>query len=239
MAACPARPLILKRRGTGLGYEHDWVLREIRKGTCHATGDPFRGPIFAVRKGKAMIQREAVRLGKKTAAEMKPIAEEALLCYQCGTCSGACPVAAAGGMDYTPRAIMRLIQAGMEEEVLSCQTIWACASCYACVVRCPRDIEITDVMTQLRHVALKKGYKARRGKVYNEGFMDIVRRHGRMYEPELVIRYNLLTNPLNFLGLAPVGLKMILKRKLRFLPDHPAGRADIRGIFDRLEGGEE
>ena len=186
-----------------------------------------------------MIHQEAIRLGIETSAEMKPIEEEVALCYQCGTCSGACPVTAAGGMDYTPRAIMRMIQAGMEKEVLSSQTIWTCASCYACVVRCPRDIEITDVMTQLRNLALEKGYKAREGKVYNESFMGIVRQHGRMWEPRLVVQYNLLTNPLNLLGLAPIGLKMVLKRKLRFLPDHPKGRSQIRRIFDGLQGGGE
>ncbi len=183
-----------------------------------------------------MGQHEAIRLGVNTSVWMEPIEEEAALCYQCGTCSGACPVAAAGGMDYTPRAIMRMIQVGMEQEVLSSQTIWTCASCYACVVRCPRDIEITDVMTQLRNVAIEQGYKVRKGKIYNEGFMGIVRRHGRMWEPELVIRYNLLTNPFNLVGMAPVGLKMVLKRKLRFLPDRLMGRSEIRGIFDRLKG---
>jgi heterodisulfide reductase subunit C len=186
-----------------------------------------------------MSQQKAVRLGAETSAEMKPIAEMVAACYQCGTCSGACPVDAAGGMDYSPRAVMRLIQAGLEDKVLSSQTIWTCASCYHCVVRCPRDIEITDVMTRLRNVALEKGYKARKGKVYNEGFMSIVRFHGRMWEPRLVVQYNLLTNPLNFIGLAPVGIKMFLKHKLRLLPDHPQGRAEIRGIFDRLEGGDE
>jgi heterodisulfide reductase subunit C len=186
-----------------------------------------------------MDQHETIRLGRKPSAEMVPIEEMAALCYQCGTCSGACPVNAAGGMDYTPRAIMRMIQVGLEEEVLSSQTIWTCASCYHCVVRCPRDIEITDVMTQLRNLALEKGYKARKGRVYNEGFMSIVRFHGRMWEPRLVVQYNLLTNPLNFLGLAPVGLKMLLKGKLRLLPDHPQGRPEIRAIFRRLEGDAE
>ena len=185
-----------------------------------------------------MGHQGTVGLGKDVSEEMRAIAEEVAQCYQCGTCTGACPVVAVGGMDYTPRAIMRMVQAGLEDEVLSSQTIWTCASCYACVVRCPRDIEITDVMTQLRNVALKKGYKARAGQVYNEGFMDIVRRHGRMYEPELVVRYNLFTNPLNFIPLIPVALKMISKGKLRFLPDHPSGRAEVKGIFRHLKRGE-
>ena len=186
-----------------------------------------------------MTQTNVIRLGAETSADMKEIEEMAATCYQCGTCTGACPVVAAGGMDYTPRAIMRMIQAGMEHETLSSQTIWTCASCYACAARCPREIEITDMMTKLRHIALKRGYKARRGKVYNEGFMSIVRRHGRMYELELVVRYNLLTNPFNFLGLLPVGLKMIRKNKLRYLPDHPQGRSEVRHMFDRVEGDAE
>jgi heterodisulfide reductase subunit C len=161
-------------------------------------------------------------------------------CIQCGTCSGSCPVAPAGGMDYTPRTIMRMIQAGLEDEVLSSTTVWTCAACYACAVRCPRDIDITDVMIRLRNLALIRRYPARsgiarRGKVYNVDFMKIVRRLGRIYEPELVIRYHLKTNPLNLLGMVPVGLTMLLKHKLRLLPEPVEGRAEVQGIFYRLE----
>jgi heterodisulfide reductase subunit C len=187
-----------------------------------------------------MFEYEAIRPRYETSPEVQVIVEAVSVCYQCGTCSGACPVAPAGGMDYTPRTIMRMIQAGMEDEVLSSETVWTCSACYSCAVRCPRDIDITDVMIRLRNLALVRGLPARtdvarRGRVYNVDFMKIVRRLGRMYEPELVIRYHVKTNPLNLLGMAPVGLKMLLKRKLRLLPDPAEGRAEIRGIFDRLE----
>jgi heterodisulfide reductase subunit C len=107
-------------------------------------------------------------------------------------------------------------------------------------VRCPRDIDITDVMIRLRNLALIRGYPAHsgiahRGKVYNVDFMEIVRRLGRMYEPELVIRYHLKTNPLNLLAMAPVAIKMLLKRKLKLLPDPVKGKAEVRGIFYRLK----
>jgi heterodisulfide reductase subunit C len=187
-----------------------------------------------------MFEYEAIRPRYETSPEVQVIVEAVSVCYQCGTCSGACPVAPAGGMDYTPRTIMRMIQAGMEDEVLSSETVWTCSACYSCAVRCPRDIDITDVMIRLRNLALVRGLPARtdvarRGRVYNVDFMKIVRRLGRMYEPELVILYHVKTNPLNLLGMAPVGLKMLLKRKLRLLPDPAEGRAEIRGIFDRLE----
>jgi heterodisulfide reductase subunit C len=143
-------------------------------------------------------------------------------------------------MDYTPRTIMRMVQAGMEDEVLSSETIWTCASCYSCAVRCPRDIDITNAMVDLRNLAVARGYPAhggvgRRGRVYNVNFMQIIRRLGRMYEAELVLRYHLKTNPLNLLKMAPVGLTMFLKRKLRLLPEPAEGRAEITHMFERLE----
>jgi heterodisulfide reductase subunit C len=191
-----------------------------------------------------MFQYEAIRPSGETSPELKTIVEAASVCYQCGTCSGSCPVAPAGGMDYTPRTIMRLIQIGMEDEVLSSETVWTCAACYACAVRCPRDIDITDVMIRLRNLALIRGHQprtsvARRGKIYNVDFMRIVRRFGRIYELELVLRYHLKTNPLNLLGMAPVGLKMFLKHKLRLLPEPVKDRQEIQGIFERLEGAEK
>lgn len=189
------------------------------------------------------MQYEAIRPRYETSPEVEKIVEAVATCYQCGTCSGSCPVAPAGGMDYTPRTIIRMIQAGLEDEVLSSETVWTCSACYSCAVRCPRDIDITDVMIRLRNLALVRGYPARtgtahRGKVYNVDFMKIVRRLGRIYEPELVIRYHLKTNPLNLMGMAPVGVKMLLKRKLRLLPESVHGKAEVRGIFYRLEQDE-
>jgi heterodisulfide reductase subunit C len=146
-------------------------------------------------------------------------------------------------MDYTPRAIMRMIQSGMEEQVLASETVWTCSACYSCAVRCPRDIDITDIMIRLRNLALirdqaAKTGVARRGRIYNVDFMKIVRRFGRIYELELVLRYHLKTNPVNLLGMAPVGLKMFLKHKLRLLPEPAEDRSEIQDIFCRLEDEE-
>lgn len=55
------------------------------------------------------------------------------ICYQCGKCSAGCPVAYA--MDLLPNQVMRLVQLGLKEEVLTCATIWLCASCETCATR--------------------------------------------------------------------------------------------------------
>jgi heterodisulfide reductase subunit C len=146
-------------------------------------------------------------------------------------------------MDYTPRIIMRMIQAGLEDEVLSSQTVWTCAACYSCAVRCPRNIDITDVMIRLRNLALIRGYPARtgiarKGRIYNVDFMRIVRRLGRIYELELVLRYYLKTNPLGLVGMAPAGVTMLRKGKLKLLPHPTEDRAEIKGLFYRLGIGQ-
>lgn len=187
-----------------------------------------------------MHKFDSIRPRYETSPEVEAIVEAVSVCYQCGSCSASCPVVRAGGMDYTPRAIMRLIQAGLEDQVLTSETIWTCSTCYSCTVRCPRDIDITDVMMRLRNLALIRGYPARsgvprRGRIYNVDFMKIVRRFGRQYELELVLRYHLKTNPLNLLAMAPVGLKMFLKRKLKLLPELIDSRAEVEGVFRRLE----
>lgn len=77
-----------------------------------------------------------------------------LACYQCGLCSAGCPSAMA--MDVAPNQIMRLVQLGLEEETAKSSTIWLCASCLTCSIRCPRGIDLARVMEALRLMSLRK-----------------------------------------------------------------------------------
>ena len=75
-------------------------------------------------------------------------------CIQCGMCGGSCPMA--GQLDTLPRRVMRMIQLGLEENVIDCKTFWTCASCYSCSVNCPRGIDLARVMEALRLLILRK-----------------------------------------------------------------------------------
>jgi heterodisulfide reductase subunit D len=81
-------------------------------------------------------------------AERDALKEAVAACYQCGTCSATCPTAHA--MDYSPRALWRLVELGQFDEVLKSNTFWMCTACYSCTVRCPREVTITETMRQLR-----------------------------------------------------------------------------------------
>ncbi|MFQ6059355.1 MAG: 4Fe-4S dicluster domain-containing protein [Anaerolineae bacterium] len=182
-----------------------------------------------------VLDLTAQSLDTTFARRVAPDWEQLLACMQCGSCTASCPTAYA--MDYTPRQIIRMIQVGLEKEVLGSETIWICASCYSCAVRCPRDIHITDLMASLRSMAIKKGYGPLASVAYNRTFMDIVRRYGRMFEPELIIRYNLGLNPLKLIGQARVGLAMLRKGKLSLAAEKSGGLDEVREIFARAKQG--
>jgi len=59
-------------------------------------------------------------------------------------------------MDLLPRQIMHLVQLGLEVEIAKSKTIWLCASCLTCTVRCPRGVDLAKVMEALRLITLRK-----------------------------------------------------------------------------------
>jgi len=77
-----------------------------------------------------------------------------LACYQCGKCSAGCP--AVSQMDILPNQIIRFSQLGLKDELLHSKSIWICASCMTCNVRCPKGIKIAEVMEAIRQILLRK-----------------------------------------------------------------------------------
>ncbi len=158
-----------------------------------------------------------------------PGGQNVLQCYQCGTCAGSCPVLEE--MEYGPRRIMYMIQAGMEREVLSSPDMWRCVSCYSCAHRCPRGIEITDLMADLRRLGIQKGYTEDKEAQFGQAFAETVENHGRMFEPELLGRYYLrVLDIVSLLGMVPLGLQMLVKGKLPFWPERIKNPEEMRKI---------
>jgi len=77
------------------------------------------------------------------------------LCFQCGACSSGCPMSQE--MDYLPSKIIRMSQLGIKE-VLNTKTIWVCSTCFNCEVRCPRGIDVANVMEAIRQLVLRQKF---------------------------------------------------------------------------------
>ncbi|MBN2380590.1 4Fe-4S dicluster domain-containing protein [candidate division WOR-3 bacterium] len=79
--------------------------------------------------------------------------EKVTRCEQCGICSAGCPLVAE--MDRTPAEMMRMVQLG-DEDIAKSKTIWICASCFTCTVKCPRGLDPSKVAEALRQLNLRK-----------------------------------------------------------------------------------
>ncbi len=144
------------------------------------------------------------------------IKENSSLCYQCAKCSAGCPVAEE--MEMLPHQLMHSLSIDMVDRVLKANTIWMCAGCYTCAVRCPNDIDITSVMDDLRHQAVKKGIHCPKSEVltFHRTFIGDFARRGRVHELRMMGEYNLrIGKPFHNVGLAP---NMLLKRRLHLFP---------------------
>lgn len=81
--------------------------------------------------------------------------EDLSKCYQCGNCSGSCPVSFA--MEIPVSQVIRFVQLGQEQTVLRSNSMWLCVSCLQCQARCPKCLDPSKVMEALRRLSLRQG----------------------------------------------------------------------------------
>jgi heterodisulfide reductase subunit C len=154
------------------------------------------------------------------------------LCLQCGTCGGSCP--SGPDMDHTPRALFGLIAAGEREAVLRSNTPWYCVSCYYCMVRCPQEIHITDVMYTLKRLSVKAGlYDDADAPDFSKTFIGFIDKYGRSFELGLATRYHLTHKPLRKVGVGPMALQMLAKDRLPLRPRPIKGIKQLQAILRR------
>ncbi len=75
------------------------------------------------------------------------------LCYQCGTCTAVCPWNRV--RSFMVRRLLHQGQMGLVD--FGDEDVWLCATCNNCVKRCPRGVEIIDVMRALRRAITELG----------------------------------------------------------------------------------
>lgn len=154
-------------------------------------------------------------------------------CLQCQKCTSGCPVAA--GADIKPHEMVRLVQLGERDEVLSSRMIWECTSCETCGTRCPQEVGLPEVMDALRRLSRAAGKVTPETAVpaFNDIFLGTVRQMGRTYELGLLAAFKLRTrNLLQDMDKLPA---MLRKGKLALRPPFVRGRSDRARLFRRAQ----
>ena len=75
------------------------------------------------------------------------------LCYQCGKCDTVCPWNRV--RSFFVRRMINQAKLGLVP--FESEDLWLCATCRNCVERCPRGVEIIDVMRAMRRLLVPEG----------------------------------------------------------------------------------
>ena len=75
-------------------------------------------------------------------------------CMKCGKCSATCP--AYDEMDIKPHQFVSYVQRGDVEALAKSKSLWKCLSCFACVERCPRDVEPARIIDAARQIVVRQ-----------------------------------------------------------------------------------
>ena len=75
-------------------------------------------------------------------------------CMQCGKCSGACP--SYDEMEYHPHQFVSMVRRGQLDRLMESNAIYQCLSCFACVERCPRNVEPAKLIEAVRLAVIRQ-----------------------------------------------------------------------------------
>ncbi|MCP4574696.1 MAG: hypothetical protein GY846_00185 [Deltaproteobacteria bacterium] len=81
-------------------------------------------------------------------------------CFTCQNCTTVCPVVAVCDnpeetLGLLPHQIMCSLGLGLTDMACGANMLWDCVTCYQCQEHCPQLVEVTDILYQLKNIAIK------------------------------------------------------------------------------------
>jgi heterodisulfide reductase subunit C/nitrate reductase gamma subunit len=81
-------------------------------------------------------------------------------CFGCQTCTNVCPVVAAYEnpkevLGMLPHQIMYATGLGIRDLAFGSNMLWDCVTCYQCQEQCPQGVKVTEVLYELKNLAIK------------------------------------------------------------------------------------
>lgn len=97
---------------------------------------------------------------KNNAERIKEISgSNPLKCMKCGKCSASCP--SYNEMDIKPHQFVSYVVNNDIESLVNSESLWKCLSCFACIERCPRDVQPGKIIDAARQLVVRQ-----RGETY-------------------------------------------------------------------------
>ena len=75
-------------------------------------------------------------------------------CMRCCKCSATCP--SYDEMEFHPHQFVYMVETGNIEPLMNSQSLYRCLSCFACVDRCPRNVEPAKLVEAVRLAVIRQ-----------------------------------------------------------------------------------
>ena len=205
----------------------DWEpsIENLRKIKPNITAKPE----FSAAKGCKQSQKEY----DKVALEWD--------CILCGACASECNKLEADASDYMqPFVFVHAYRAAFDSRSKDPMPhlkpaidngLWMCVKCQECADRCPKGISACADITDLRIMAIQKGFNEGMGPDHAEAFLtDLVDGSGRLNEVRLALRSE---GVIKNMGKLDIAANLMLAGKMN--PLHVFGEEDIEGHDDLVK----
>lgn len=77
-----------------------------------------------------------------------------LKCMKCGKCSASCP--SFEEMDIKPHQFVSYVMNDDVEALAASESAWKCLSCFACIERCPRNVQPGKIIDAARQICIRQ-----------------------------------------------------------------------------------
>jgi len=114
-----------------------------------------------LKKPEKIIPLTPVNKEFKGKAEISSQATTFTYCYSCENCTTVCPVVEnyenpQKTLGLLPHQIMRSLGLGLKDLAFGSNMLWDCVTCYQCQEHCPQGVKVTDILYELKNMAIKE-----------------------------------------------------------------------------------
>lgn len=127
-------------------------------------GKPLKGANQAVAGNfeQVMDKSTPISFSDRESVELNrlPGADTFSYCFGCQNCTTVCPVVVSyenpqETLGLLPHQIMNCLGLGLVEMASGPKMLWDCVTCYQCQEHCPQNVQVTDLLFQLKNLAVK------------------------------------------------------------------------------------
>ncbi len=170
-------------------------------------------------------------------------------CILCGACYSECNAREVNPEFVGPHALakaQRMVadsrdcttEQRLEDYNQGTQGVWGCTRCYMCNTVCPLDVAPLDQIGKLKHQILQRKQATDSIPIRHRKVMvDLVKEGGWIDERKfgLMVVGNYYRDLKGLLNLAPLGLRMLAKRKFPLSFEASEGVMEVRSLIEAVQ----